>query len=85
MSGGMTTLTNHCQQLHAQGKSQEEIISFLRSQGRSKVESTVVIAKALGMDLRKAKAVVHMSNTWADARGRDEQFHESLQRHLKRT
>ena len=78
-----SSLTNHCQQLHAQGKSQEEIVSFLRSQGCSKVGSVRVLAKAVGIDLGKAKGVVQLSNTWADTRKRDDQFHELLYKALE--
>jgi hypothetical protein len=74
-----TSLTNKCQSLHAEGKSQDEIVSFLRAQGCSKVESIAILAKALGIGLGKAKEVVHLSATWADTRGRDERFQSSLE------
>lgn len=73
----MTSLLNQCQELHSQGKSRDEIVGFLRSQGCSKVQSIVVL-KALGVDSSEAKKMVHFSNVWADMRERDTQFHESL-------
>ena len=74
-----TSLANKCQSLHAEGKSQNEIVSFLRAQGCSKVESMAILAKALGIGLGKAKEVVHLSGAWADTRERDERFQSSLE------
>jgi ribosomal protein L7/L12 len=73
------SLSNKCQSLHAEGKSQDEIVSFLRAQGCSKVESIAILAKALGIGLGKAKDVVHFSGAWADTRKRDERFQSSLE------
>ena len=74
----LTALIDQCQQLNAQGNGNEEIVALLRAQGCSKVESIVVLVKALKSENRKAKEIVHLSKTWADVRERDDQFHEAL-------
>lgn len=74
----LTPLINECQQLHREGKNDEEILNFLRSKGCSKVESIVVVKRALEIEPVKAKKLVHFSKAWADRREADEQFHESL-------
>jgi ribosomal protein L7/L12 len=74
----LTVMTQRCQQLRAQGASDEDIISFLRSEGCSKVESIVVIAKLLAVGLDRAKEIVHTSKAWEDVRKQDDRFHASL-------
>jgi ribosomal protein L7/L12 len=73
-----TSLINKCQSLHAEGKNKEDIVSFLRAQGCSKVESIAIFAKALGIGLAEAKNVVHLSDAWSDTREGDERFQNSL-------
>jgi hypothetical protein len=75
----LASLTIKCQSLSAEGKSQNEIVSFLRVNGCSKVDSIAILAKAFGVDLGKAKEVVHLSPAWADIRERDEKFQSSLE------
>jgi|ERR1051326_560138 hypothetical protein len=74
----MTALINRCQQLCAQGGSKEEIVSFLRSQGCSKAESIMAVVKIFRIGLAEGNKIVHLSQTWADTRARDEQVHDSF-------
>jgi ribosomal protein L7/L12 len=73
------SLSKQCENLLAAGKSQDEIILFLRTQGCSKVESIAVLANSLGIGLGQAKKVVHLSVVWADTRERDEKIQTSLE------
>jgi hypothetical protein len=66
-----------------QKKGDEEAIAFLRAQGCSKVESIAVLNLAMGINLGRAKSLVHFSETWKDVRAKDEQFHEDLEKKLK--
>lgn len=76
------TLVSECKKMDAQGKNTEEILHFLRSQGCCKVTSIAVLAKTLAVGLGQAKEMVHTSQTWADVRARDDQFHASLSENL---
>ena len=75
----LTHLIERCRGIQVQGKGQEEIVQFLRSQGCSKVESIVVLAKVLQIEMDKSKEIIHLSSTWADTRSRDESLHKSLE------
>lgn len=55
-----------------------EAVAFLRREGFSKIESIYVLVHERGLPLSEAKLVVHTSETWNDARDRDDQFHDDL-------
>jgi len=76
------TLISECRMMAAQGKNLEDIMHFLRAEGCSKVMSIAVLAKALEVGLGQAKEMVHTSQTWADVRERDDQFHASIPENL---
>lgn len=73
-----------CHKLRAKGDSNEEIVSFLRSQGYSKTQSIALVAKALNLSLAQAKELVHDSCAWADVRQRDELFHDAVEKNMKK-
>ena len=73
------TLVNECQRQRAAGKSNDDLVAFLRTQGCSKVESMAIVARACGVGLGEAKEIVHLSKAWADTRERDERFQQSLE------
>lgn len=80
---GMARIIAECQELHSQGRSTDEIVSFLHARGCSKVQSITVIATALGIGLTQAKEIIHTSQAWMDIKERDEHFHDSLERAIK--
>lgn len=69
---------HECSGLAAAGADHEQVIDRLRALGFSKVESIGIIARALGVGLAEAKALVHTSTAWEDVRERDEEFHGSI-------
>lgn len=73
-----------CQDMRARGGSVEAVISFLRQQGCSKVETICLIARAESVSLSKAKEWVHGSAVWEDVRERDERIHEVLEEAAER-
>jgi len=66
-----------------QRKSDEEAIAFLRAQGCSKIEAIALLSLAMGIDLGRAKRLVHFSEAWKDVRAEHEQFHEDLETKLR--
>jgi hypothetical protein len=56
----------------------ETIIRYLRASGCSKIDSMAILRGACGIDLAKAKEIVHFSATWADRKALDEKFHEDI-------
>ena len=72
-----------CRQKMAEGKNLEDVLSFLRKQGLSKVESIRMVSELKDTSVADSKQLVHLSNSWSDTRGRDEAFHENLEKHLR--
>jgi IS30 family transposase len=62
------------------GKSQEDVISFLRQKGCSKTMSIFILSSVLKLGGGEAKRIVHFSKTWADTRKSDDQFHKRIER-----
>lgn len=77
------SLIASCQQQKAAGKTNEEIVAFLRAQGCSKVESMTIVARIFGLGLNEAKEIVHLSPTWSDIRTQDDRFHQTLEKGLQ--
>jgi len=42
-----------------------------------------VLIEVFGMRLREAKELVHLSDTWADTRQQDDEFHDALEKYAK--
>ena len=76
-------LIEECRARSAQGESIERLLEYLRSAGCSKVDSITVIMKARGIDLRKAKELVHFSSAWNDRRVVDNEFHDAISDELR--
>jgi hypothetical protein len=66
------------------GKSMDEVLAYLRSQGCTKVDCMWALEDYAGLTHGDAKRTVHESNAWADRREPDEALHEQLERDLKR-
>jgi len=60
------------------GNGTEELIAYLRAEGCYKIESIAVLREVLNVNLGDAKRLVHCSQTWADVRQRDDEFHDQL-------
>jgi ribosomal protein L7/L12 len=61
------------------GRGVDAILSFLRANECSKVESIRLLMAVTGWPLGEAKRRVHSSPVWDDVRERDEEFHASLE------
>jgi hypothetical protein len=60
-----------------QGEELENVLSFLRGSGCSKLESIAVVASCSEIGLARAKEVVHLSAVWNDRRVSDDALHET--------
>lgn len=67
-----------CTTLFAEDAALDDVLSFLREQGCSKVDSIRVLVQAGNLNLREAKRVVHASSVWADTQEHDERLHDTL-------
>jgi SOS response regulatory protein OraA/RecX len=67
-----------CRDRLRNGAGVEEILAVLREHGVSKTFSIRAMAELEVADLASAKKIVHFSQTWADVRAGDEEFHETL-------
>jgi Zn finger protein HypA/HybF involved in hydrogenase expression len=76
----MKDLIDECRVLLATGVPIEAILRLLRERGLSKVESIGVLAGATKTGLTEAKAIVHFSAAWRDARAAGEQLHADIER-----
>ncbi len=56
----------------------EDILTDLRADGGSQIDTIIVLRGAAGMDLKQAKHTVHFSAAWADDKGRQESFWDEL-------
>ena len=61
--------------LIAQGSDTEQILTFLRAEGLSKIDSIWVLRRIRSLGLDEAKSIVHASDAWRDTRVRDDQLH----------
>lgn len=64
------------------GGGAEELLGAMRQHGCSKIESIKMLMKVLGLPLGEAKLVVHNSRVWQDRKEVDDEFQESLTKHL---
>lgn len=54
------------------------MVRLLRDSGYGKIDSMKVLKAVAGVDLGKAKELVHLSPVWVDHRERDDAFHDAL-------
>lgn len=80
MNVNLDQLQKEASELLKSGKQSEDILRFLRERGCSKTLTIVVLPSIFGCDSREAKRIVHFSETWADTKESDEQFHENVER-----
>lgn len=67
-----------CRDKLARGEHLEDVIRILRDGGFSKVHSIKALVDLGQGNMNEAKHIVHYSQTWADVRERDEEFHREL-------
>jgi hypothetical protein len=60
------------------GEQWDAILGRLRAEGFSKIECIRATVELLRLPLGEAKRVVHDSQTWADVRERDDEWHDRL-------
>lgn len=66
----------------SEGRGVEEVLSRLRQDGYSRIESIKILVTLPDFSLAEAKRAVHTSNAWEEAREEAEHMHESLIKHL---
>lgn len=80
----MTDVLEECREKLTRGASVEEVLQTLRVGGFSKVRSMKALVDLQQANVDEAKRIVHYSQTWADRRESDEEFHRSLDELLER-
>jgi hypothetical protein len=69
--------------MYNSGSSIEEVLTFLRRRGATKVESIRLLSELSGLASDEAKPAVHWSDTWRDVRAADEALHTTIERAAK--
>ena len=64
-----------CRRRREAGASHEDLIRYLRDAGCWKIDSIAILVSSCGIDLGKAKELVHCSPTWSDRGEADDAFH----------
>jgi hypothetical protein len=72
--------TEWAQKRLQEGMGIEDVLSALREQGCTKIETTAALAMATSTSLEQAKRLVHLSETWKDSYETDEALHDVLER-----
>lgn len=67
-----------CKLRSSQGADREDLFSFMRSQGCSKIDCIVMLKEVFGIGLREGKELVHFSAAWEDVREAHDKFHQQL-------
>jgi ribosomal protein L7/L12 len=73
-----TQVTDRAASLWDDGARWDAILATLRAEGFTKVDCIKATVELLRLPLADAKRVVHDSRTWADVRGRDDEWHDTL-------
>ena len=74
------TLLALAQELHAAGRSEDDILTAVRNGGGWAIESIKVLRTLYGLSLYEAKLQLHASPVWADQVTRWEQLHDEIER-----
>ena len=80
-----THATDRAASLWDDGARWDAILATLRVEGFTRVDCIKATVELLRLPLADAKRVVHDSQTWADTRGRDDEWHDSLVAELDAT
>ncbi len=73
-----TQVTDRAASLWHDGARWDAILATLRAEGFPKVDCIKATVELLRLPLADAKRVVHDSQPWADVRGRDDKWHDSV-------
>ena len=73
-----TDIATECRQALQGPGGIEAAISLARDKGLSKVKSIIAIRQVTGKSLAEAKEAVHNSQTWADRKASDDDFHREV-------
>ena len=73
-----TQVTDRAASLWDEGAHWDAILPTLRAEGFTKVDCIKATVELLRLPLADAKRVVHDTQTWADVRGRDDEWQDSL-------
>jgi ribosomal protein L7/L12 len=71
-------VTDRAASLWEDGARWDAILATLRAEGFTKVDCIKATVELLRLPLADAKRVVHDSDSWADVRGPDDEWHDSL-------
>ena len=74
------SLLARAKELHAAGRSEDDVLTAVRSGGGWAMESINVLRALYGLSLHEAKVRLHASPVWADQASRWEHLHEDLER-----
>ncbi|MEA2971803.1 MAG: hypothetical protein QOG82_261 [Actinomycetota bacterium] len=80
-----TQATDRAASLWEDGARWDAILATLPAEGFTKVDCIKATVELLRLPLADAKRVVHDSQTWADVRGGDDEWHDSLVAELDAT
>jgi ribosomal protein L7/L12 len=69
--------------VYEDGRSTEEVLTFLRQRGATKVESIRLLSELSGLTADEAKLAVHWSDTWRDVRAADDELHATIEEAAK--
>lgn len=81
--GSLDTFREPVTRLIREGKSTEEVLSYLRAHGCTKAESMWALEDFANLSHYEAKRTVHESKAWSDQRESDDALHEQLETELK--
>ena len=72
----MEKLLAQCEAMLVEGCVIDDVISFLRKKGCSRINSIKAVMRLRGVTLAQAKEIVHSSKAWEDARENAEDLHD---------
>jgi len=73
-------IKSNCIKIFNETKDIEYVLTYLRDNGYSKIQSVQTLIELQKTDLGKAKRIVHLSKSWADMYSRDEKFHDAIEK-----
>ena len=77
-------IKNNCMKIFNDTNDIEYVLTYLRDNGYSKVQSMQILIELQKIDLDEAKRIVHLSKVWADTYSRDENIHDAIKKVLEK-
>ena len=78
MHNKLDSIIKRCRKMISDGESAEAMLRVLRNEGFSKVQSIKTLAEIKNISINESKKTVHGSDTWSDARQKDEDLHRYI-------